>query len=1195
MSLVSSIRPSESASNVAKSGDGHGPDPSEAIHAGRATYSVDNTMRIDLLKEAVEETAPERLSNDMSLVWPMLELLNVRGARIHNGPTTYVSFYKPPGEIRRSPTKSIYFTNKLSPRYNDHGNALAREKLNCAILNATNRVIATKGQVKLKGHLGLVEAALPLETTRVQKMMESLKQHQHVVVPYCLTTNFAALARGEEPKDEFVTFLKEMATMWRTTHATIIEDTKCAGGVVSVDLGEGLLADRHSLSAVILYLLCTKYCPSDEAFKMYTKENWRTHMKFLNRLWMYADKEDIPNVLPDGDGESAVLPEKAKVKKFTEAAPPEDGAEESGSSPDEPQEVVKEPEDRELTEDEYMSIEDPDINWVPNGTYRPAETGTPDELYENARMYLDLPASVYFHEKEGENREVPVGARMVVTLTEEEAARLPGVQFSDPMCTNLDALRLAPVVANVVLSQSDADWKASAQTINKVLPIGQQIFDAQRWFEAMSPNSPRDECIAAWTCVWLRWLERNIVERARKFDENISVEITINENGYKPILSWHSLNPNKEAMDKLYKDVCEAAEGRGIYYQANGISLYDQAVVADLLCHEAPLKIKMRFAGATRSVRPWANCVKMEAYAGKQPVASFGSRSTIVGSSTSSQPYPDWLNSNKENLMSASQYLSAILRVSNRLHMTEQCTAGYWVACQLFGGQGLVDKTGFYFLAPLTGLGVGADLTLPKPTFPPPLAYLFTAKNMSSNPVPPAVLAQFQVGKERLLSSAVGWNCVHFTAVQAWHLAQELHPYGFHMARGATASYPRLEIFDGFLTTYESLLSGETGRGTEAASGIPSATAFLCGAIKAMTGLRVPIVIQCRLRYLLHLNSHFGVDFGRLLRDRKLDFNRYVMLLVPLESAYSLCLRLPSVWPGILRGDYVETDAYLETDRRDPMRTWFTFVSNSRHVAQNAGCRSMLDLFTLRVALSEDNVHVVHRHLLTPYSPTGVMNRSYVSRVGTILSSRGHDLGFTTLDIHRSVLLYDGSKIAYSYLRPENQTYAVRLTKGGRPGRRYLHGLSENHVTQPIGRVGGIGHVVRVKCREPVIPEPTRLETAANMMLLAKENVERGAELNRAAASAIDDALASGLVATHPSTELRSIGLVVADTQDKTSQSQREGMIERQEALPPSNADVLASTGMAPPLKKTRVELVQSLPDNLENANTDSTGFREGH
>ncbi|KAK5965720.1 hypothetical protein GCK32_007539 [Trichostrongylus colubriformis] len=491
----------------------------------------------------------------------------------------------------------------------------------------------------------------------------------------------------------------------------------------------------------------------------------RKHSKMLNMIWMHADKDEASVRLYDGEEASLLEDSRVKAKDVSEAQPADPNIEKSGSTSREGSAsgTGGSPDIENYEEDQYMEIQDDDFDGIPYGLYRRASLKPPtDIIYECARVYLDLPACVYYYREGQKNCEAQVGGRMVATLTEDEALKLPGVQFCEGIGTSMDLLKIAPSISNVILGQSDVDWKASMHAINKIIPIGAQLYQAQKWFPLMRPTIPQDECVAAWVCVWNRWHERIVTEYIRRYDSNAIIEVTINPNGYKPILSWHDLSPNGEALDRLYNNVMEASLGRGVYFQDNGISLYDQAVVADLLCAEAPLLIKIRLSGVTKSIRPWSNCVRMEAYAGKMPVAAFGSTSPVEGNPGVSKPYSEWLTTNKERLMNSSQYLQSIMRVSTRLQMTEACTVGYWISSQLTGGQGISEKGHFYFAAPLTGLCIGADLTIPRPCFPPPLAYLFTTRNMSNVPSAPAVLGQFQVGKDRLLVSSVGWNCVHY-------------------------------------------------------------------------------------------------------------------------------------------------------------------------------------------------------------------------------------------------------------------------------------------------------------------------------------------------------------------------------------------------------------------------------------------------
>ncbi|XGW21822.1 hypothetical protein V3C99_004631 [Haemonchus contortus] len=173
---------------------------------------------------------------------------------------------------------------------------------------------------------------------------------------------------------------------------------------------------------------------------------------------------------------------------------------------------------------------------------------------------------------------------------------------------------------------------------------------------------------------------------------------------------------------------------------------------------------------------------------------SFGTHSYFQGEPNEVKTYDDWLQSNKEKILSSSEYKSSIMRIVNVLQMPEQCTMGFLIASFLIGGQGLRDKTGCELIAPLTGLCVGGDLVLPKPKFTSPLAYLFTTRPTSNNPRMPEVMSQFYEHLDGIAAAMVTWNCGFYIAVQTWHLTQEIHPFGFHMVRGAVAPNSHTKI-----------------------------------------------------------------------------------------------------------------------------------------------------------------------------------------------------------------------------------------------------------------------------------------------------------------------------------------------------------------------------------------------------------------
>ncbi|XGW21823.1 hypothetical protein V3C99_004632 [Haemonchus contortus] len=118
------------------------------------------------------------------------------------------------------------------------------------------------------------------------------------------------------------------------------------------------------------------------------------------------------------------------------------------------------------------------------------------------------------------------------------------------------------------------------------------------------------------------------------------------------------------------------------------------------------------------------------------------------------------------------------------------------------------------------------------------------------------------------------------------------------------------------------------------------------------------------MKFLSALDSQFGVNFRELIEKEEVDFTKWIMRFTPLESIYRLSLSVPTVWPGVLRNDYIELLSYQERDKYEPMEKWFTNVRSSVLAPNAAGCRAEKDMIALRMAIIEDGVIEVHREML---------------------------------------------------------------------------------------------------------------------------------------------------------------------------------------------------------------------------------------
>nr|CDJ88938.1 unnamed protein product [Haemonchus contortus] len=287
------------------------------------------------------------------------------------------------------------------------------------------------------------------------------------------------------------------------------------------------------------------------------------------------------------------------------------------------------------------------------------------------------------------------------------------------------------------------------------------------------------------------------------------------------------------------------------------------------------------------------------------------------------------------------------------------------------------------------------------------------------------------------------------------------------------------------------------------------------------------------------------------IEREELDFSKWIMRFVPLESVYGLCLRVPTVWPGLMRNDYMELLQYLETDRDDVTQKWFTNVRGVMNAPSAAGCRAEKDMIALRMSLIEDGVSEVERCYSGRGIFPGVNSRSFVVRIGNIMSSRGQDLDFKTIDFLRTRLMYNGAIVQHRYRRPDDLHTATRLASMGFPSKRYIIAPSRTIIGCIPTALSGEVYIISLGGTSRARPESSRKDIAANLELLSREAREREQTLKQAADAVMTEAHAKSLVSNRVPEEMREIHAVAADTQQKINEIVEEAQRLQRESYPP--------------------------------------------
>ncbi|XGW03304.1 hypothetical protein V3C99_014919 [Haemonchus contortus] len=145
MSEVSSINPSDSASNVHSAPQRLDSKMMEAVQEGQSTSGRHGPQRVDVLSQVGSVMADEFLTNCMSMVEPALALLETRGVHALNGPTLFVEYWTGTEDADDPVVGTEHFEYRADARYNQFGQVARWEKVACALSNATVRVCQQSG------------------------------------------------------------------------------------------------------------------------------------------------------------------------------------------------------------------------------------------------------------------------------------------------------------------------------------------------------------------------------------------------------------------------------------------------------------------------------------------------------------------------------------------------------------------------------------------------------------------------------------------------------------------------------------------------------------------------------------------------------------------------------------------------------------------------------------------------------------------------------------------------------------------------------------------------------------------------------------------------------------------------------------------------------------------------------------------
>ncbi|VDO45654.1 unnamed protein product [Haemonchus placei] len=425
MSEISSVNPSDSASNIHSASLRSDSKVMEAVKEGLSTSRRHGPQGVDVLSQISSAIADECLSSSMSVIEPALALLETRGVHALHGPTLFVEYWTGAEETDDTAIDTEHFEYKADARYNQFGQIARWEKIACALLNATVRVCQQSGGQKFAGHLGLIGPPLDLDSDRVDRMLWCARRLHHTVVPYCVVTNFWAVCCGAEPRAGYGDMLAALTAIFMADHRNLIRLAKAGEGVNSIVVRR-LTLNRNRLTTVVLYLLCTSYAPSDEALNLYTTVNWRLDRRVstLNRLWKVMNDTEPPTRMFDGANYTEITPiGRVRERNCVEGALPENPAAEQEEGEDGgPEEAeddrTPEPEFDQDEEMRYLGADDPTDKGPSAARYVAPTRDLPKTVYKKCRVYCDLPAEAMYCNNDRETKSAKVGGRMIATLTE---------------------------------------------------------------------------------------------------------------------------------------------------------------------------------------------------------------------------------------------------------------------------------------------------------------------------------------------------------------------------------------------------------------------------------------------------------------------------------------------------------------------------------------------------------------------------------------------------------------------------------------------------------------------------------------------------------------------------------------------------------------------------------------------------------
>nr|CDJ82761.1 unnamed protein product [Haemonchus contortus] len=377
----------------------------EALKEGHDTSKMRGPQRIDIMSKISDAIADECLANDVSVIEWALALLDTRGAHALSGPTLYMEYWDSEEDLDETVVETDYFEYSSEPRCNQLPSITRFEKVVCALLNATTRVCqAVPTWYKFEGHLALIGEALDLEQARVKRMLWCIQDLHYTVVPFCVVSNFWAICRGEEPKEDFEQMLLACVNLMYPEHKDLIKLAKAAEGPNTIMFQEKLGLNRNKLTSIIMYLLCTSYAPNGDALSLYTSTNWKTEKRrgALNRLWRVMNSTEPATKLFDGSNVSDILPPlgKDKEKACIEGPVPNNPVEAEGEQ-EQPaveehisREITPEPGEAQDDEKKFLGADDP-IDKEPSAPKYVAPTRRlPKIIHKKCRVYCDLSAQV---------------------------------------------------------------------------------------------------------------------------------------------------------------------------------------------------------------------------------------------------------------------------------------------------------------------------------------------------------------------------------------------------------------------------------------------------------------------------------------------------------------------------------------------------------------------------------------------------------------------------------------------------------------------------------------------------------------------------------------------------------------------------------------------------------------------------------